>query len=78
MLPTLLIAILAVAPVKVAEGVWVIRHADAPDGFPQGNTTVVTGDRETLVVDAPYLPSSARADLAEIRKLTPEAGALAW
>jgi glyoxylase-like metal-dependent hydrolase (beta-lactamase superfamily II) len=70
MLLPLLIAILAAAPTKIADGVWVIRHADAPDGFPQGNTTVVTGDRETLVVDAPYLPSAARADLAEIRKLT--------
>ena len=30
---------------KVAEGVFVIRHPDAPDTFPQGNTTVIVGDR---------------------------------
>jgi hypothetical protein len=28
---------------QVADGVYVIRHPDAPDGFPQGNTTVVIG-----------------------------------
>jgi cyclase len=55
---------------QVAEGVYVIRHADAPDGFPQGNTTVVIGEREVLVVDSCYLPSSAREDIAQIRRWT--------
>ena len=66
----MLLPLLIATAVQIAEGVWVIRHPDAPDGFPQGNTTVVAGDREALVVDAPYLPSAAKADLAEIRKLT--------
>ena len=55
---------------KIAEGVYTIRHKDAPDTFPQGNTTVIIGDREVLVVDSCYLPSSAREDIAEIRKWT--------
>ena len=55
---------------KLAEGVYTIRHKDAPDTFPQGNTTVIIGDREGLVVDSCYLPSSAREDIAEIRKWT--------
>lgn len=55
---------------KLAEGVYTIRHKDAPDTFPQGNTTVVIGDREVLVVDSCYLPSAAREDIAEIRKWT--------
>ena len=55
---------------KVAEGVYMIRHKDAPDTFPQGNTTVVIGDREVLVVDSCYLPSSAREDIAQIRQWT--------
>ncbi len=55
---------------KLAEGVYVIRHADAPDTFPQGNTTVVIGDREVLVVDSCYMPSSAREDIAQIRQWT--------
>ena len=37
---------------QLAEGIYVIRHPDAPDGFPQGNTTVVIGDESVLVVDS--------------------------
>ncbi len=55
---------------KIAEGIYVIRHQDAPNGFPQGNTTVIIGDRDVLVVDAGYLPSSAREDIAQIRQWT--------
>lgn len=55
---------------KLAEGVYAIRHPDAPDGFPQGNTTVIIGEREVLVVDSCYLPSSAREDIAQIRTWT--------
>jgi len=54
----------------VASGIYVIRHEDAPDTFPQGNTTVVVGERETLVVDSCYLPSSAKKDIAQIQKWT--------
>ena len=53
---------------KLAEGIYTIRHKDAPDTFPQGNTTVVIGEREVLVVDSCYLPSSAREDIADIRR----------
>lgn len=56
--------------VKVAEGVYVIRHPDAPDTFPQGNTTVVIGEESVLVIDSCYLPSSAREDIAQIRQWT--------
>lgn len=55
---------------KLARGVYEIRHPDAPDQFPQGNTTVVIGSRAVLVVDSCYLPSSAREDIAQIRKWT--------
>jgi glyoxylase-like metal-dependent hydrolase (beta-lactamase superfamily II) len=55
---------------KLAEGVYTIRHRDAPDTFPQGNTTVIIGEREVLVVDSCYLPSSAREDIAQIRQWT--------
>ena len=55
---------------KIAEGVYVIRHKDAPDTFPQSNTTVVIGEREVLVVDSCYLPSSAKEDIAQIRQWT--------
>lgn len=55
---------------KLAEGVYEIRHPDAPDGFPQGNTTVVIGDRGVLVVDSCLLPSSTRQDIEQIRQWT--------
>ena len=55
---------------KIADGIYVIRHKDAPNGFPQGNTTVIIGDGDVLVVDACYLPSSAREDIAQIRQWT--------
>lgn len=55
---------------KITEGVYTIRHKDSPDTFPQGNTTVIIGDREVLVVDSCYLPSSAREDIAQIKTWT--------
>lgn len=55
---------------RLAEGVYEIRHPDAPDGFPQGNTTVVIGERGVLVVDSCFLPSSARLDVKQIQKWT--------
>jgi glyoxylase-like metal-dependent hydrolase (beta-lactamase superfamily II) len=55
---------------KVADGVYAIRHADAPDTNPQGNTTVIIGERTVLVVDSSYLPSSAAEDVAQIRRWT--------
>ena len=55
---------------KLADGIYTIRHKDAPDTFPQGNSTVIIGEREVLVVDSCYLPSSAREDIADIKKWT--------
>lgn len=58
------------AVTKLAEGVYEIRHPDAPDHFSQGNTVVIIGERAVLVVDSCYLPSSARQDIAQIRQWT--------
>ncbi len=55
---------------KLAEGVYEIRHTDAPDHFLQGNTVVIIGERAVLVVDSCYLPSSARQDIAQILQWT--------
>lgn len=54
----------------LADGVYMIRHPDAPDEFPQGNTTVIIGKRDVLVVDSTYLPSAAKQDIAQIRQWT--------
>ena len=55
---------------RLAEGVYAIIHDDATDQWPHGNTGVVVSDDGVLVVDATYLPSRARADIALIRRLT--------
>jgi glyoxylase-like metal-dependent hydrolase (beta-lactamase superfamily II) len=56
---------------KIADGVYVIIHQDAVlAGWPQGNTTIIIGDREVFVVDACFLTGSAKEDIAEIKHLT--------
>jgi glyoxylase-like metal-dependent hydrolase (beta-lactamase superfamily II) len=55
---------------QLAEGIHEIRHPDAPDTFPQGNTTVIIGARGVLVVDSCLLPSSAKKDIEQIRRWT--------
>jgi hypothetical protein len=46
---------------KLAEGVYVIRHEDAPDTFPQGNTTVVIGDQRPSWWSMPAICPRRRA-----------------
>jgi cyclase len=55
---------------KLSENIYEIRHPDAPDTFPQGNTTVIIGDQSVLVVDSCLLPSAARQDIEQIRQWT--------
>ena len=55
---------------RLAAGVYAIIHDDATDQWPHSNTGVVVSDDGVLVVDATYLPSRARADIALIRRLT--------
>ena len=55
---------------KLAEGVYEIRHPDAPDTFPQSNTTVIIGEKAVLVVDSCLLPSTARQDIQQIKQWT--------
>ena len=61
----------------VAPGVYAILHDDAvhnyPDGttnWPHGNTGVVIGSREILVIDSDFYPSRAAADIALIRRIS--------
>lgn len=55
---------------RMADGVYAIIHDAADEQFPNGNTGVVIGDDAVLVVDATYLPSHAKADIALIRSVT--------
>lgn len=56
--------------IKIADGVYVIRHPEAPDSFPQSNTTVIIGQSGVLVIDSCYMPSSAQQDIDQIRQWT--------
>jgi cyclase len=55
---------------KLADGVYAIQHRDGHDGTASGNTTVIIGDRQVFVVDACFLPSAAKEDIAQIRQWT--------
>jgi len=55
---------------ELAPGVYTIRHADPTDDFPDGNTTVVIGDREVLVVDTGTSPAAARALVEDLKLIT--------
>jgi glyoxylase-like metal-dependent hydrolase (beta-lactamase superfamily II) len=56
--------------IKIAEGIYLIRHKDPFPGWVDGNTTVVIGDRQVLVVDSCQTLSAAQEDIAQIRKWT--------
>src|SRR5580692_11651113 len=49
---------------QLADGVYEIQHE------PNGNTTVIIGERQVFVVDTCFLPSAAREDIAQIRQWT--------
>jgi cyclase len=49
---------------QLADGIYAIQHE------PNGNTTVIIGDRQVFVVDSCFLPSAAREDISQIRKWT--------
>lgn len=61
----------AVEVVQVAAGVYVVQPPAAMR-FDESNAVVVIRDEGVLVVDTQTAPSSARAVIAEIRKLTPK------
>jgi cyclase len=55
---------------RLAEGVYTIRHSDPFPGWVHGNTTVIIGTNEVLVVDSCQLSACAREDIAQIRQWT--------
>jgi len=59
----------AVQKIQIADGIY--QFITAPDGYvPNGNSVVIVNDDDVLVFDTFARPSSARAVLAEIRKIT--------
>lgn len=56
--------------VKIREGVYAAIRETDPALPSDGNTIIIVNDEDVIVVDTNITPSSARAVLAEIRKLT--------
>jgi cyclase len=62
-------SVVAVQKVQIADGVY--QFITAPDGYvPNGNSVVIVNDNDVLVFDTFSRPSTARSELAEIRKIT--------
>jgi cyclase len=58
-----------VQKVQIADGVY--QFITSPDGYvPNGNSVVIVNDSDVLVFDTFTRPSTARAVVAEIRKIT--------
>ncbi len=55
---------------QIGNGVYAIIHDDATDEWPHGNTGVIIGDNEVMVIDACYLPGMAREDIRLIKRVT--------
>ena len=53
---------------QLAAGVYEIRHKDPSPGWTNGNTTVIIGEREVLVVDSGELSYVAQEDISQIRQ----------
>jgi cyclase len=59
----------AVQKVQIADGIY--QFITAPDGYvPNGNSVVVVNENDVLVFDTFSRASTARTELAEIRKIT--------
>ena len=69
MIPSRAATQLTVQKVQIADGVY--QFITPPDGYvPNGNSVVVVNENDVLVFDTFTRPSTARAVLAEIRKIT--------
>lgn len=59
-----------IAVVEVAKGIYLFRAPDIGSLYVDGNSVAVINERNVLVFDTGARPSSARAVLSEIRRLT--------
>src|ERR1700691_4807371 len=58
---------------KLADGVYAIEHKYLYDGSSSGNTTVIIGEREVLVVDSLFRALVAEENIGENRQLEKKA-----
>lgn len=57
---------------KLADGVYGLLWKDPVQSPVEGNSLFIINDRDVVVVDAGYLPSTTRRMVAALRKLTPK------
>ena len=68
-LPLLQASAVSLQTVKIADGVY--QFITSPDGYvPNGNSVVIITEEDVVVFDTFTRPSTARLELAEIRKIT--------
>ena len=65
-------SILTYRTVRVAEGVYAFITPEERSSFQAGNSVAIVGDDGVLVFDTGNIPSMTRAQIAEIRRLTPK------
>lgn len=58
--------------VKLADGVYAVLRHNASRDPSDANSLVIVNERDVVVVDANIVPSSSRAVIAEIKRLTPK------
>jgi hypothetical protein len=63
-------SVLSYRTVKVADGIYAFITPEERSGFQSGNSVAIIGDDGVLVYDTGNIPSSARRQIAELRKLT--------
>ena len=56
---------------KLADGVYAVLRRDPPDDVANANVLVIVNEHDVIVVDANITPSSSKATIEAIRRLTP-------
>ena len=57
---------------RIAEGVYAVVRREPPGFGFEANSVFIVGERDVVVVDAQFTPSSTREVLAALRRLTPK------
>jgi glyoxylase-like metal-dependent hydrolase (beta-lactamase superfamily II) len=65
-------SVLTYRTVRVADGVYAFITPEERSSFQAGNSIAIVGDDGVLVFDTGNIPSATRAQIAEIRRLTPK------
>ena len=65
-------SVLTYRTVRIADGIYAFITPEERSSFQAGNSIAIIGDDGVLVFDTGNIPSATRAQIAEIRRLTPK------